>query len=131
MNRPRVVVAEDHALIQEAIRRVLLCQACDILAVVEDGPAALTTVAEQQPDFVLLDVSLPGLNGFAVARRVQASWPAVKIIFLTAQSERVMVEEAFRVGASGFVVKGAMLTELPAALQAIQAGETYRSRLVS
>jgi DNA-binding NarL/FixJ family response regulator len=126
MTRPRVVIAEDHVLVRDVIRDVLRSE-CDVLAVVEDGGAALEAVAEHHPDFLLLDISMPVLNGMAVARRVHKASPGVNIVFVTAQGDPAYVEAAFEAGARGYVVKGALLTELPAAIHEIQAGREYRS----
>jgi CheY-like chemotaxis protein len=67
--RIRVVIAEDYVPMQENIRRALPLE-CDVIGVVEDGIAALDVVAAQQPDLLLLDVSMPGMSGFAVAERL-------------------------------------------------------------
>jgi two-component system response regulator DesR len=123
-----VVIAEDYVLIQEHMRQVLLPE-CDVVAAVEDGDAALAAVAAHAPDILVLDVSLPGLNGFAVAEKLQRSQPDVKVIFVTAHSDRDYVERAFEIGVKGYVLKRAMGAELPAAIRQVFAGSRYRSPL--
>lgn len=127
--RPRVVIAEDFVLIQENIRRALPPE-CEVIAAVEDGAAALDAVAGQNPDILLLDVSLPDMSGFAVAEKLFRINSPVKVIFVTAYADRSYVERAFEIGAVGYILKGNMWTELPAAIREVLAGGLYRSPLV-
>lgn len=130
MGRLRVIIAEDFVLIQENIRRAL-GPSCDVIATVEDGDAALEAVAAHAPDILLLDVSLPGLSGFLVAEKLFRDGAPVHVIFVTAHRDRAYAERAFEVGAKGYVLKGAMWTELPDAIRAIAAGGKYRSPLIA
>lgn len=126
--RPRVVIAEDFVLIQEHMRQVLLPD-CDVVATAEDGDAALQAVAVHTPDILVMDISLPGLSGFAVAEKLNREHPNVAVIFVTAHSGRDYVERAFEIGVKGYVLKRAMRTELPAAIRDVMAGLRYRSPL--
>ncbi len=117
-------------LIQENIKRVIEPH-CEVVAAVEDGEAALEAVAAHAPDILLVDVSLPGMNGFAVAEKLNKTNPAVKVIFITAHRDRQYAERAFEIGAKGYVLKGKMWTELPAAIHEVAGGGCYRSPLVS
>ena len=126
--RPRIVIAEDFVLIQENLRRALPPD-CEIIAAVEDGASALEVVAAQNPDILLLDVSLPDMSGFALAEKLSSANSPVRIIFVTAHSDRTYVERAFEIGAKGYVLKGSMRTELPTAIREIMAGGVYRSPL--
>jgi DNA-binding NarL/FixJ family response regulator len=126
MSRPKAVLAEDHLLIQEAMR-LELRREVEVVATVQDGAAALEAVAKHQPDVLLLDVSLPKVNGITVAQRAKQSWPDLKILFVTAQSDRTYVEEAFRSGASGYLLKGGIGSELREAVREVLAGHSYRS----
>jgi len=123
------VIAEDFVLIQENIRRAVE-RDCDIVASVEDGEAALEAVATHAADILLLDVSLPGLSGFAVAEKLKGMQACVKVIFVTAHADRAHVERAFELGAAGYVLKGKMWTELPAAIRTVAGGGSYRSQLI-
>jgi two-component system, NarL family, nitrate/nitrite response regulator NarL len=127
--RPRVVIAEDYVLIQENIRKAIE-RDCDIVASVEDGEAALEAVVAHAPDILLLDISLPGVNGFAIAQKLKAMQARVKVIFVTAHGDRAYVERAFELGAAGYVLKGKMWTDLPAAIRAVAGGGSYRSPLI-
>jgi len=128
-NRPRVVIAEDYVLIQENIRKVLEAQ-CEIVAAVEDGKSALDAVAAYTPDILLLDVSLPDMSGFAVLELLTASNVAVKVILVTAHGDRAYVERAFQMGVKGYVLKGKLWLELPAAVRTVASGGTFRSALL-
>jgi two-component system response regulator DesR len=128
--RPRVVIAEDFVLIQEQIRQLLLPD-CDVVAVVEDGGAALEAIALYNPDILVADISLPVMSGFAVAEKLKIAQSKVAVIFVTAHSERDYVKRAFEIGVKGYVLKRAMRTELPAAIRQIVAGSRYRSPLAS
>ena len=130
MSLPKAVLAEDHLLIQEAMR-LELRREVEVVATVQDGAAALEAVAQYQPDVLLLDVSLPKVNGIAVAQRAKQSWPDLKILFVTAQSDRTYVEEAFRSGASGYLLKGAIGSELREAVREVLAGRLYRSAVLT
>ena len=127
--RPRVVIADDFVMIQENIKKVIHTD-CDIVATVEDGHAALEAVATHSPDILLLDVSLPGLNGFAVTETLTCIMAAVNVIFVTAHGDRSYVERAFEVGAMGYVLKGKIWTELPDAIREVANGRSYRSPLI-
>lgn len=128
-NRPRVVIAEDFVLIQENIR-LLLKSECDVVAAVEDGESALSAVMNHEPDVLLVDVSLPGMSGFAVTQRLNELRSPVKVVFVTAHRDRNYAERAFEIGAKGYVIKSAMRSELPAAIRAVMGGRVYRSPLL-
>ena len=127
---PRVVIAEDYVLIQENIRRALPPE-CEIIAAVEEGAAALEVVAAQAPDILLLDVSLPDISGFAVAEKLLLANSTVKVVFLTAYADRSYAERAFEMGAKGYLLKGKMWTELPAAIREVLAGGVYQSSVIA
>src|SRR4051794_38504201 len=113
--RPRLIIAEDAVLIQENIRRVVQPE-CDVVAAVEDGEAVMGAVTEHTPDILLLDVSLPGMSGFAVAEQLRIVKSQVYVIFLTAHRDKEYANRAFEIGAKGYILKGSMWTELPQAI---------------
>jgi DNA-binding NarL/FixJ family response regulator len=129
LKRPRIAIAEDYVLIQENIR-LLVQPECEVIAVVEDGEAALAAVAEYKPDVLLIDVSLPGTSGLAVAQRLNEIGSPVRVVFVTAHRDPQYVKRAFEIGAKGYVLKSTMRSELPAAIRAVMDGSTYRSPLV-
>ncbi|MBV8550586.1 MAG: response regulator transcription factor [Acidobacteriaceae bacterium] len=126
MSRPRLVVADNHPQMSAALRD-LLEPAYDVVAVVADGRAALEAAEQYEPDGIVLDIAMPGMNGLEVAQRLRKSRPGVRIIFVTVHSDQAYVAEAFRLGAQGFVVKRALVTELPTAIAEILRGGSYRS----
>src|SRR3954454_16013886 len=130
MTRSRVVIAEDYVLIQETIRAILAPE-CEVVAAVEDGRAALDAVAALQADILLVDASLPGMSGFAVAERVTRTCPEVKIIFVTAHGDPAYLKRAFEVGAKAYLAKGSIQVELLAAIREVLAGNTYQSAVFS
>jgi DNA-binding NarL/FixJ family response regulator len=128
-DRPRVIIAEDYVLIQENIRRLIERQ-CEILATVEDGASALAAVRSHSPDVLLLDVSLPDMSGFAVLEQLASASATVRVVVITAHADRSYVERAFELGAKGYVLKGKMWTDLPAAIREITRGGIYKSPLL-
>jgi len=128
--RPRVIIAEDFVLIQENIRKTLQ-RHCEIIATVEDGQSALQAVATHAPDVLLLDVSLPDMSGFAVLEELKRLNAGVGVIVVTAHADRDYVRRAFEIGAKGYVLKGKMWSELPAAVREVANGGTYKSPLVA
>jgi DNA-binding NarL/FixJ family response regulator len=130
MSLPKAVLAEDHALIREAMQ-LELRREVDVVAAVVDGAAALEAVAQHEPDVLLLDVALPKVNGISVAQRAKQRWPDLKILFVSAHSDRTYVEEAFRSGASGYLLKGTIASELRKAVREVLAGRAYCSAVLA
>src|SRR5919199_5494553 len=132
MNTIRVVLVEDHTLVRAGIR-ALLQGLSDIQVVAEaaDGLAALQVIETEQPDAVLMDISMPGLSGLETAARLrqQASAPHVILLSMHASEEYVM--QALQQGVSGYLLKDAGTSELAAAIRAVAGGETYISPAVS
>ncbi|HEX4772867.1 MAG TPA: response regulator transcription factor [Bryobacteraceae bacterium] len=127
--RPRVLICEDSVLIQEALRAVLEHE-CDVVGLVEDGRSAIEIVAAEKPDILLVDVSVPGANGFAITEKAHQCDPDLKIVFVTARGEPEYVKRAFEVGANGYVMKGSIRTELLPAIRTVIKGERFRSALL-
>jgi DNA-binding NarL/FixJ family response regulator len=124
VNSPSVLIAEDEVLIREALRRELEKQ-YKVVALVGNGREAVETVEKARPDVVLLDVSMPVMNGLEAAERITAVAPEVKVIMVTSHAEPAYVEEAFRRGAKGYVLKG-RLTELYQAIREVLDGRTHK-----
>jgi len=124
--RPRLVIADDHVLLLDGLKR-LLENDFDVLGTATDGYAAVAAAESLRPDAMLIDIGLPLLNGLEAARQVRRALPDTKIVFVTMQTERIYVEEAFRAGGSGYVLKQAAGAELLLAIQTVLAGERYLS----
>ena len=125
MIRARVIIAEDHETTQDAIWR-LLSGEYDVIEVVSDGRAAIDAVVTNRPDIAILDISMPVMNGITAARALRARYPELKIVLLSAYADQAYIDEAFRIGVHGYVLKDAMSRDLPQALQTVLSGDTYR-----
>jgi len=129
-SRPRVLIAEDHLLVLEGIRRIVESE-CTVAGIATSGQDIVAAVRHLHPDVVLLDVALPVLNGIEVARKLKAAQVDAKIIFVTMQTKRDYVREAFQAGASGYVAKQAAASDLLQAIREVLQGHYYLSPLIS
>lgn len=130
MKRPRVLLADDHGLLLEAFEK-LLEPHCDVVGKVGDGRALLTAAAELEPDVVVLDITMPQLDGVAAGRHLKKSHPDVKLIFLTVHEDPDLAEECMQMGASGYLLKGSAASELFEAIRCAMEGKTYVTPLPS
>jgi DNA-binding NarL/FixJ family response regulator len=124
--RLRIVLADDHPEVLDRFRKIVACSH-DVVATAADGESVLAAVVRFTPDVVVCDISMPGMSGFEVARRLARSNPEVKVVFLTVHSELDYVSEASRAGVAGYVLKTSLPSELDAAIRAAAAGESYVS----
>jgi DNA-binding NarL/FixJ family response regulator len=130
MARPRVLLADDHALLLGAFEK-LLTPECDVVGQVSDGRALLAEAERLKPDIVVLDIVMPHLNGFEAGRKIKQTLRDVKLVFLTMNDEAELVAEAFRVGASAYVLKQSAPSELIAAIREVMQGRSYVTPLVT
>jgi DNA-binding NarL/FixJ family response regulator len=130
MTRPRVLLADDHRLLREAFAQ-LLQPACEVVGAVADGRALLEAARELRPDIVVLDIGMPLLNGLDAARQLRRLMPAVKVIFLTVSEDPDLAAEAFRAGASGFLLKNSAASELLQAIREVSEGRSYVTPLAT
>jgi DNA-binding NarL/FixJ family response regulator len=130
MNRPRVLLADDHRLLREAFA-MLLEPDCDVVGAVADGRALLEVAPELRPDIVVLDIAMPSLNGLDAARQLKRMMPGVKVIFLTVSEDPDLAGEAFRAGASGYLLKNSAAAELLQAIQDVYHGRSYITPLAT
>ncbi len=124
--KARILLADDHFLIAETLS-ILLAPHFDVVGVINDGKLVVEEVARLKPQIVLLDVTMPGVNGLDAARMILEQAPNTKIVFLTMHANRVIVKEAFRAGASAFVVKNCAANDLVLAVRTVLSGGTYVS----
>ncbi|HEU4700672.1 MAG TPA: response regulator transcription factor [Gemmatimonadales bacterium] len=125
----RIVIADDHALMCEGIRS-MLSPPHTIVGTVHDGRDVPHTVSTLGPDLLLLDISLPGVNGLVLLRELRAELPELKVVMLTMHTERVYAEEALAAGAHGYLLKSSGSTELRFAVEEVMAGRQYVTPLV-
>lgn len=122
--RARLIVADDHLVIVEGISNLLL-PSYEIVGTARDGRELIEAAQRLKPDVILLDISMPRMNGIEAARRVRRLLPATKIVILSMHSEPAYVREALRAGASGYVVKTAGSTEVIKAVEEVLQGRYY------
>ena len=130
MSRPRVLLADDHTLVLDGFRK-LLEDRCEVVGAAEDGRTLLRMAQELQPDIVTLDISMPQLNGVDAARKLKKILPLTKLIFVTMHADPAYVNEAFKAGASGYLLKRSAGSELLQAIQSVMDGQCYVTPLVA
>jgi DNA-binding NarL/FixJ family response regulator len=126
----RVVVADDLEPVLTVVAD-LLRGAFDVVAMVSDGKVALDTVLTLHPDLAVLDISMPGMSGLEVAKVLKRRTPKTKIVFLTVQEDSQIIAACLSLGASGYVVKELMDSDLIPAMNEALAGRVFVSRLSS
>lgn len=130
MGLPRVLLADDHALLLGAYEK-LLAGVCEIVGQVSDGRALVDAAEELKPDVVVLDISMPLLNGLEAGRQIKRARRSVKLVFLTMNEEADVAAEAFRSGASGYLLKRSAASELAKAIREVVQGRSYITPLVA
>jgi len=128
--RCRILIADDHTLIAEACK-ALLEPEFEVVGTVSDGRAMLRAAQELSPDVVIVDVAMPQLNGLEAGEQLKQRYPKVKLIFLTMSTAADVAAEAFRRGASAYVVKHSTAEELVTAVRRVLRGESYLSPLIT
>jgi DNA-binding NarL/FixJ family response regulator len=130
VSRPRVLLADDHALLLGAFEK-LLAGEFDIVGQVGDGRALVAAAEELQPDVIVLDISMPLLNGLEAGRQIKQKSRGVKLVFLTMNEDADLAAEAFRSGASGYVLKRSAASELTTAIREVMQGRSYITPLIT
>ena len=132
MKRLRVVLADDHALVRSGISALLdPLDGVEVVGEAADGAAAVALVAALSPDVVLMDITMPTMNGLVATQRLARDFPNVRVLILSVHADEEFVREALRAGAAGYLLKDASTDELQLALQAVSAGDLYLSSRVS
>lgn len=126
-----LLIVDDDANIRAKLREIAEREGINVVGEAENGQQGLEQVARLSPAIILLDVSMPIMGGFAAARQLRESHPDIRIIFLSQYSQKIYAEEAVRMGAAGYVLKSAAVTELPSAITAIHAGGRFISERVA
>jgi DNA-binding NarL/FixJ family response regulator len=122
--RPRVLLADDHSLVLEGLAKLVMDD-CDLVGKVEDGRALIQAAQQLEPDVIVLDISMPKMNGLEAGRQLKKLLPSIKLIFLTMHADPVYAKEAFHIGASGFLLKRSAASELSQAIHAAMKGQYY------
>jgi YesN/AraC family two-component response regulator len=126
----RVILADDDERIRSTLRALIERQypAARIIAEAEDGLAAVSAAEQEKPDLVILDVSMPRMDGFIAAQNINARYPDVPIIMISGHTDITRVREAFRCGAHGYVFKPRVGSELILAINSVLSGVPYEPR---
>ena len=130
MRKPRILLADDHALVLEGFRRILEGN-YELVGTVGDGRALLEAAKTMHPDIVILDISMPLLNGIDAAAQLKKICPKAKIIIVTMHADTDYVRSAFEAGASAYVLKRSAVDELEQAIRAVLEGHSYITPLIT
>lgn len=124
--RPRVLLADDHALVLEGLTRLLEPE-CEVAGMVEDGRSLVEAAVRLRPEVILVDISMPLLNGIEAARRLKKLLASTRLIFLTVHADPAYAAEAFSAGASGYLLKRSGAAEVMEAIRRVMRGQVYVS----
>jgi two-component system, NarL family, response regulator NreC len=127
-----IILAEDHALVRQGIRRIIQEDpAMQVTHEAGDGLELLELLSRSTPDLVILDISMPRLQGLDVARIIRGKYPDMKIMILTMHRERSYCQKAVEIGVDGYVLKDEADSDLNSAIQAVLENKTYFSPLIT
>jgi DNA-binding NarL/FixJ family response regulator len=130
--RIRIILADDHPIVRAGIRETLKqIPGVEIIGEASDGREAVELVGSVRPDVALLDISMPRLNGLEATERIVKAYPEVRVIILSRHENEEYYWRALKIGACGYVLKNAVISELKAAVQRVAGGEIYLSQQIS
>jgi two-component system response regulator NreC len=122
----RILIVDDHGVLRAGLKALLSAEPdFEVVQDASNGTDALRLAADLNPDIVLLDMSMPGPNGIEVTRQLKKTLPEIRILILTVHEDEVMLQEAIQAGASGYILKRAVESELIDAIQAVWRGDLY------
>ena len=127
----RLLLADDHRMLREGLRRSMIDEGFDVVGEAENGEEAVRLAEELRPDVILMDVSMPEMDGMRAIAELRARHPKLKILAISMYDTPDFVQGALRNGANGYVMKDATPTELGFAVESVLAGESYLSPKVS
>jgi DNA-binding NarL/FixJ family response regulator len=130
MERARIVVADDHNLLLDALQK-LLADDFDVVATVADGRSLVREAGRLKPDVAVVDLAMPDLNGLEAARQLKREAPGTRIVFLTMNEDPDLAAEAFRAGASAYVLKRSAASELVTAIREALQSRSYVTPLIT
>jgi DNA-binding NarL/FixJ family response regulator len=126
MNKIRVLIADDHVIVREGLRTLLEAQSnIEVVGEATGGEEAVNKTKDVQPDVVLMDITMPGMNGLEATRQIRKNSPDVKILVLTMHEDDDYFFSILEAGASGYFIKGGSSSELISALQAVWRGDVF------
>jgi len=128
----RIIICDDQAIVRDGLAMLLkLDREIEIVGIAQDGAEAVEFVEREQPDLVLMDLKMPGMNGIEATRRIRTHYPEVKVLVLTTYDDDEWVFDAIRAGASGYLLKDTPYTEVAAAIKGTMAGGAYTDPAVT
>jgi len=127
LSKIRVLLADDHGEMLEHVSKLLSADGCSVVGTASDGQAAIAAAAKLRPDVVVLDISMPILNGIQAAERMKEANPSIKIVFLTCLSDTDICHTALETGALGYVLKSRLGIDLIPALKLATVGSRFVS----
>ena len=130
MKRPRIVLADDHKMVLDALKSVIEPE-FEVVGTFGDGLALVEGAPSLNPSVIVLDIQMPTMNGLNAGRRVKQLMPTVRLIYLTMNQDPDMAAEAFRLGASAYLLKNSAATELVQALRQVVRGGSYITPLLT
>ncbi len=130
MSRPKILLADDHTMFSQGLQS-LLEDEFELVGTVSDGQALVEAVDHFKPDVIVVDISMPVLNGLDAIRQLKEKGVSASVIFLTMHADESLVAEAFRCGASGYVLKQSAGEELISAIRQVLAGHEYVTPLIA
>ena len=130
MNRPKLLLADDHMMFSQGLKS-LLEDEFDLVGAVSDGEALVEAAGRLNPDVIVVDISMPVMNGFDAVRQLKKQGVTAKIIFLTMHADDRLLAEAFRCGGSGYVLKQSAGEELITGIKQVLAGQKYVTPLIA
>ncbi|MCA1793191.1 MAG: response regulator transcription factor [Desulfobacteraceae bacterium] len=123
-----LIIADDHRIVHHGISQTLNSEpAFTVLAQADTGEAVVSLAAEHNPDLVLMDISMPGINGMEATRRILAANPAIRVLALSMHTEKIYVQGMLDAGACGYILKSCSYNELVTALKSVLDGHIYLS----
>ncbi len=130
MKKARVLLADDHKIVAEGLRGLLEPE-FELVGTVEDGRTLLKAAAQLQPDVIVVDISMPKLNGIEAVKQIRKTAPDIKVVFLTMHADIAYATSAFEAGASGYVLKHSAPEELITAIHDALKGRTYVTPMIA
>jgi len=130
MKRPRVILADDHTLILDALKNLLEPE-FEVVGMFADGRALMEGAAALNPNVIVLDISMPTMNGLSAGERLKQAMPLIKLVYLTMNHDPDMAGEAFRLGASAYLLKNSAAVELQNAIREVVRGGFYITPLMT
>jgi two-component system response regulator NreC len=126
MGKTSILVVDDHAVLREGVRALLsLYDDIEVVGEASEGKEAIRKVQEFMPDVVIMDIAMPGMDGLEATRRIRKKYPKIKVLVLTQHDNKEYILSVIKAGASGYVPKRALGSELVSAIRAVQEGDSF------